>query len=406
MSSQRTDTQEGRINLFDPAFTANPQPVYQELHKKCPVAHTAGVGGRALTRYEDVLFALRHPENFSSAMGAARLGNVRPLIPLQIDPPELVKYRKLLDPLFSHKKSLEMAPDMRKLANQLIDAFIDTGECEFTKDFAIPYPCTVIVRLMGLPQEDLDLLLELKNGIVRPTTTDYEEATRLRAETAQRIYAYFEKVLDLREKKSGEDLISYFLAAEVGGERLTRNDVLDICFLFLLGGLDTVTASLGCGFAYLATHPEQRRLIVEDPSLIPTAAEELLRWDTPVMGVARVVKQDVTIGDVELKAGESVTVLLGAADVDEQEFPEANRVDFRRERNRHLAFGGGAHRCLGSHLSRVELCVAYEEFHRRIPEYQLKTGEEPKYGLGIREVQHLPLVFGDAAASGGQKASE
>ncbi|MDP7572635.1 MAG: cytochrome P450, partial [Myxococcota bacterium] len=254
--------------------------------------------------------------------------------------------------------------------------------------------------------EDLDLLLELKNGIVRPTTTDYEEATRLRAETAQRIYAYFEKVLDLREKKSGEDLISYFLAAEVGGERLTRNDVLDICFLFLLGGLDTVTASLGCGFAYLATHPEQRRLIVEDPSLIPTAAEELLRWDTPVMGVARVVKQDVTIGDVELKAGESVTVLLGAADVDEQEFPEANRVDFRRERNRHLAFGGGAHRCLGSHLSRVELCVAYEEFHRRIPEYQLKTGEEPKYGLGIREVQHLPLVFGDAAASGGQKASE
>jgi cytochrome P450 len=404
MGSRRTDPNEGRINLFDPAFTANPQPAYRELLKSCPVAHTAGMGGKALTRYEDVLHALRHPEIFSSVMSTTLLGNVRPLIPLQIDPPELTKYRKLLDPLFSHKRSRELAPDMRKLANQLIDGFIDSGECEFTRDFAIPYPCTVIVRLMGLPYDDLDLLLELKDGIVRPAAADFEEATRIRAETGQRIYAYFEKAIDERERSRGEDLLSYFLAAEAGGERLTRNDVLDICFLFLLGGLDTVTASLGCAFAYLAAHPEQRRLIVEDPSLIPTAVEELLRWETPVMAVARVVKQDVTIGDVELKAGEPVTLLLGAADVDESEFPEAHRVDLGRGRNRHVAFGGGAHRCLGSHLARMELVVAYEELHRRIPEYRLKTGEQPKYGLGIREVQSLPLVFG-AADSGGSQAA-
>ena len=390
------------FNMLDPAFAANPRPIYRELRNNCPVARIGPRRAVVVSRYEDVHYALTHSELFSSGVAAAPLGNVRPLIPLQIDPPAHGRYRKILDPLFARKKVIQLEPEIRTLANQLIDKFIDRGECEFDSEFAIPYPCTVFLQLMGLPQEELPLFLEFKDGIIRPPTRDLNEADRMRAEMGQRIYAYFEKVIDERERSPRDDLMTYFLRAEVDGKRLTREEILDICYLFILGGLDTVTATLGCSIAYLAEHPEQRRALVEDPSLIPFAIEELLRWETPVAGVPRVTTQDCTLGGVELKAGEQVLLLLGSADTDEREFPEGDRtVDFRREPNRHFAFGGGRHRCLGSHLARLELRVAMEEFHRRIPEYRIKPGETPEYSLGIREVRYLPLVFGKGLAKAG-----
>ncbi|MBW2289937.1 MAG: cytochrome P450, partial [Deltaproteobacteria bacterium] len=155
----------------------------------------------------------------------------------------------------------------------------------------------------------------------------------------------------------------------------------------------TVTATLGCNIAYLAENPEQRRRLVENEALLDGAVEELLRWETPVTGVPRVLKQDITVGGIELKEGELVSLSLGASNIDEEEFVNPEDVDFERERNRHLAFGGGAHRCLGSHLARMELRVALEEWHKRIPDYRVKPGETPSYSPGIREVQYLPLVW-------------
>jgi cytochrome P450 len=161
----------------------------------------------------------------------------------------------------------------------------------------------------------------------------------------------------------------------------------------MLAGLDTVTSALGCNTAYLAANPTQRQVLLDEPEAIPTAVEELLRWETPVTGVPRIMKQTVTLGGMELKEGELITLLLGASNVDDGEFGDAENVDLKRDRNRHLAFGGGAHRCLGSHLARMELCVAMEEWHRRIPSYQIRAGETPRYSPGIREVQYLPLVW-------------
>jgi cytochrome P450 len=351
------------------------------------------IGGRVISRYEDVLYALRHPEIFSSGMAATALGNDRPLIPLQIDPPTQTRYRKLIDPLFSRKRVQALEPDVRKLARELIDGFADRGSCDFITEFAVPYPSTVFLRLLGLPLEDLDQLLRMKDGIIRADVSNAAEAPRARAETGKRIYAYFDEKLEERSRRPGEDLLSYFLGADVDRERLSREEMLDICFLLLLGGLDTVTASLGCGVLYLATHPDQRRKLGANPSIIPSALEELLRWETPVVGVARVLKQEVEMAGERLPAGQPVTLLLGAADTDEAGFEDAERVDLERSRNRHLAFGGGHHRCLGSHLARMELQVAYEELHRRVPDYALREGETPRFGLGIREVQNLPLVF-------------
>jgi cytochrome P450 len=193
--------------------------------------------------------------------------------------------------------------------------------------------------------------------------------------------------------------LSGFLDADVEGHRLTREDILDICYLFLLAGLDTVTASVGCMVSYLARNPEQRRRLVEDPSLVPGAVEELLRWETPVPGVPRVLTEDVELSGEQLAAGERVTVLLGSANIDESEFPEPDRVDFERPANRHLAFGGGVHRCLGSHLARLELRVSLDTLHERIPDYTIKPGEEPQYTMGIRAVEYLPLVFTPPARS-------
>ena len=389
-------TPDGTLNVVDARFVTCPQPVYATLHARHRVATTAVIGAPILSRYEDVIWALRNPQLFSSQMDIhLGLGTERPMIPLQIDPPAQTRYRKILDQRFSRDRSLELEPAVRRHANQLIDAFVDQGHCEFDAAFAIPLPCRAFLSLMGLPQDDLDLFIELKDGIIRPPLPpeDLLGCWEFRRNTGQQIYAYFERMLDARLADPQDDVLSYLTSAEIDGERLTRHEMLDICFLFLLGGLDTVTASLGCMLAYLAGHPEQRRRLTGDPALIPGAVEELLRWETPVMMVPRVTTQAVTVGDVELAAGTLVNLLLGAADVDEAEFAEATRVDFARERNRHVAFGGGPHRCLGSHLARMELRAALEEWHRRIPEYRIAPGETPRVSHGIREVQYLPLVW-------------
>ena len=154
-----------------------------------------------------------------------------------------------------------------------------------------------------------------------------------------------------------------------------------------------MTATLDCALAYLARNPAQRRRLVEDPGTAPGAVEELLRWETPVMMVVRVIKADAELGGVQLHAGDHAVILLGAANVDE-EFPEAELVEFARETNRHLSFGAGPHRCLGSHLARFELRVALEEWHRRIPDYRIADGAEIHYSPGIRQANTLPLVWG------------
>ncbi len=394
MSSQTDDTSSDSVNFFEPAAAAHPQPVFQRLRERCPVGNPIPGGSICISRYDDVLYALRHPEIFSAVMPAGLIGNKRPLIPLHVDPPEQTKYRKFLDPLFSNKNVLKMEDDVREIARDVVGRFADDDGCEFNSAFAIPYPSIVFLRLMGLPEGDLEYFLGLKNAIIRPGADAPEEEAKIRQETGEKIYAYFEKFLDELEKSPRDDLLSLFITTEVGGERMTREEVLDICYLFLLGGLDTVTSTLGCMISYLAQHPDRRQSLVDDPSLLPSAIEEMLRWETPVIQVVRILAQDHTVGGVDLKKGDAVTLVLGSADTDDEQFVNAQEVDFARSPNKHIAFGGGPHRCLGSHLSRMELRVALEELHKRVPEYSIKQGETPVYSHAIREVTYLPLQFG------------
>lgn len=351
---------------------------------------------RSLTEH-----VLRHHELFSSRVEMS-LGNVRPLIPLNVDPPLHSKYRKILDPLFAPKRMDEQEEDITRRVVALIDGFIDAGECNFTEDFAEIFPSSVFLGLMGLPEEELRMFLRMRDGILHPekidpeALSDPEKRAAVMASTGQEIYEYFGALADERTRKPADDVMSKFVVSEVEGERLSRDDIVDICYLMLIAGLDTVSDSLTCMYAFLADHPDHRRQIAQDPDCVSRAVEEMLRWESPVpFGVPRVAKEDTELPNgCPVKQGTAVIVLYGAANVDANQCPEPFDVRFDRESNRHIAFGGGVHRCLGSHLARRELRVTLTEWHQRIPDYWLKPGHEQlEYPPGLRHVKDLTLAW-------------
>ncbi|MFZ4584407.1 MAG: cytochrome P450 [Acidimicrobiia bacterium] len=404
-----SESTDALVDWDSPVVTAAPQARYQELIAQCP-AHVGAAGagpgtqgtGRMVSAVsrEAVERVLRDPETFSSR-GAVSLGNSDPLIPLEVDPPDHLRYRKLLDPIFAPRKVAEWEADITTLVNELIDRFINDGHTDLIGAICEPMPSTVFLNLLGLPSNNVSEFLRLKDGIIRPPgDAAAQEAARIEAGMA--IYELFNSVLTDRAADPRDDLVSLFLTTEVEGERLTHEEIMGICFLFLIAGLDTVASQLSTSFAFLAEHPEHRRQIVDDPGLIPSAVEELLRWQTIVSGVARRATRDVDLFGVPVHADDFVSVMIGAANVDAAELAEPLLVDFGREPNRHLAFGGGIHRCLGSHLARLELRVAMREFHRRIPDYSLAPGQPLEYALGspLRTVTKLPITFAPGGVAG------
>jgi cytochrome P450 len=386
---------DGSIDVFSQQCADDPHSVYQQVHERCPVAREDGIfGGFSVTvsRYTDVLWALKHPEVFSSD-GVVQVGNEFPLIPLSVDPPDHAKYRRLLDPQFSPKRMADLEPEARALVNEIIDEFIARGECDFHEEFATPLPSTIFLALMGLPHEDLPQFLRWRDDTIRPQGDDMETIERKRMAAGKAIEDYFEAKIEEKRSHPDDRLLSTIVHGEVEGRPLTRAELLGTTHLLLLGGLDTVTATLDCMIVYLAQHAERREALLNDGSLVPGAVEELLRHQTPVMMVPRKVAQDFEMGGVQFKAGDGATLLIGAANADSDEFEDASAVRFDRETNRHLAFGGGAHRCLGSHLARLELTVALEEFHRRVNDYELAPDTEISFSPGIRQAENLHLRF-------------
>ena len=388
------DAMMGMQAMYD---LAAPQERYLELLAQGGYLEAMeGLGlsfNRANTEY-----VLRHADEFSSRVEMS-LGNVRPLIPLNVDPPQHSKYRKLLDPLFAPKRMDEQEEDITRRVNGFIDTFIDRGECNFTEEFAELFPSSVFLGLMGLPEAEMRMFLDLRDGILHPekydpdALVDMDARTKVMNATGEKIYEYFGNLVDERTKQPADDIITRFVAAEIDGDKLTRDDILDICFLFLIAGLDTVSASLDCIFGHLAQHPETRRHLVERPDGIPQAVEEFLRWETPVMAVARIATRDTEIAGCPVHEGDQILALIGAANVDDSEFVDADHLDLDRQANRHIAFGGGFHRCLGSHLARLELRVALREWHRRIRDYRLTPGAELNYTPGIRSVDSFPMLL-------------
>lgn len=376
---------------LDAEALAHPQAMYEMLRGTAtvlPMDDAVLVAGDA-----EVREVLKHPEVFSSGIDAVHIGQVRPLIPLQIDPPEHKKYRKLLDPLFAPKQVALLEDSTRALVRSLIAEVVDDGRCNFHHAVAEPLPTTVFLQLLGLPVSRREEFIALKDGIIRPPTTDLDERTRMVDETGAKIYAVLDEALAQRVEEPRDDFLTQFLDAEVDGHTLTHEEILDICYLFFLAGLDTVTASLDCFLAYLAQNDEHRRQLSQDPSSIPHAIEEMLRWESPVQGVVRITTEDTELAGCPVASGTTVQVVLGSANTDGSAWDDVDTIDFERPGNKHLAFGGGAHRCLGSHLARMELRVALEEWHAAVPEYAIADDIDLLYSQGLRAVENLELVW-------------
>jgi cytochrome P450 len=326
------------------------------------------------------------------------MGTEDPLIPLHLDGDRHRDYRRLLDPLFTPKKMSALEPSIRRQTDELIDRFAGEGRAELYEALCVPLPSTVFLTLFGMPLEQATTLIGFKDRILKAEGATSHEEMEVKGRAAGReLRAFLRERLGERKRDGGrhDDLLHSFLHFEVDGRGLTDEEVVNIMHMFTIAGLDTVTSSLSCMFAWLAIHPEQRRRLVADPSLLPGAIEELLRIESPVPSSgARWVAEDTEVNGVPLRRGELVYLCWAAANTDPGVFDEAMVADLQRSPNRHIVFASGIHRCLGSHLARNELRVAVDQFHRRIPEYGPDPDRPVEYLFaGVRQAHRLPITF-------------
>jgi cytochrome P450 len=380
------------FDYHDAELWTDEHAVYQAMRSTCPVAYSPKHGGHwVISKYEHAHAAFQDPSTFSSAVIAVpnNIGQQRPLIPIQLDPPDHTRYRRLLSPAFSPKQMAEMEPVMRATCRQLLATFAHEPEIEFVDRFAKPYPTSIFLSLLGLPQDQADQFVAWTNRIIHGVADDPEG--ELRAEAGMHVYMSFAQLIDDRLTTPQDDLVSMLLHTELEGERLTDEEVLDICFLLFIAGLDTVTSALSLSFLYLGQAPGARRQLREHPELIPGAVEELVRYESPV-SIARVATRDVDFHGCPIKAGEPVLIVTASANRDADEFADPDEVRFDRTANRHLGYGAGPHRCLGSHLARLELRVALEEFSRAFGDYWVTDlGAVRRHAGPVAGVDHLPL---------------
>jgi cytochrome P450 len=347
-----------------------------------------------LTTTEAVQFAHRNPEIFSSARAFDSLGSPVSLIPIATDPPDHVRYRRVLDPMLAPRVVNSMEDDLRAQIQELIDAFVDRGECDVMEDIARLYPTQVILTLFGLPLEDRDQFIEWTESIIGASAAGVAQATPEQLEGAMALFGYLQSHLDQKRANPGDDMLSRVL--ELSGEDAwTDEELLGMCFLFVIAGLDTVTATIGFVMYHLARRPDLRERILADPTLTTPFIEEVLRLELPAPTTPRVTTREVTVNGVTIPAGAYVLLVLGTVNRDATRGEHPDEIDLAQEGRGHLSFGGGIHRCLGSHLARRELRLVVEEFHKRIPDYHIPEGAEPriKWPSATLHFTSLPLVF-------------
>jgi cytochrome P450 len=376
-------------------MSAEPQRMYSELLAASPVREIDDYF--ALQTREDIAFVNKHP---AVEQGSKYLGSDRPAIPLGLDGSVHRTYRRLLDPVFTAKRVEPLADKVRVQAGHLIDAFVGNGAVDAYADFCEPLPSRIFLSIMGLPLEDLPGFLNFKDLTLSAgqATSDMteEEVAHRRAEAVTWIQDYFDRDLDARasEPQQRDDMIGWLLDAEVDGQRLTRQEMHDILGLLMIAGLDTVAASLACFLSYLARHPADRARLVADPGLIPGAIEELMRFESPVNEGFRITNADLDLpSGARIPAGSWMHLSWASANLDPAAFDRPLEVDFDRHPNPHIGFANGFHRCIGSHLARMEMRVALEVWHQRIPEYRVAEGERLTYTGNPRAPHHLRLTW-------------
>ena len=382
----------------DPAYNQNAPQIWDQLRGTCPVAHTDRYGGAWLpVTHADVSAVARDTDHFSSE--GAVLSNKPPrdqwvsmapiggAPPITSDPPFHADARRLLLPAFSPQVVAEWEPEIRRLCNELIDNMGDIETVDAAVQYAQNIPVYVIARMLGLPLEDSDYFRETVHMVLEEIGAEFGE----RQGAFEKLDAYLGMHVRDHIENPKDDLIGFLLNAKIYDQPLSPEHVVGTIILLMVAGIDTTWSSIGSSIWHLAQHPSDLQRMVNEPELLPTAIEELLRMYAPVT-MARIVSQDAEIGGCPVKAGDSVLLPFPAANRDPEVFPDADKVVIDREENRHVAFGLGIHRCLGSNLARLELRVAVEVFIQRFPKFELPNPSAVTWSLGqVRGPRKLPV---------------
>lgn len=391
---------------YSPNTIAEQLTELADRRQTCPVSYSArGHGFWVLTRYDDIAGVLRRSNRGfvsfpNDPLGENSPGSNKAMIPIELDGAEHRQYRAILDPIFSPKRVAALEPELVKAANSLIDEFIESGRCDFVNQFGLVFPGATVMAIMGWPLEDLPKLFAWTSGIMHGVAGGTQEeinAARGAAHMALREYLLSLIAQRRQEHKVGkirEDVTGVVLEAEVDGKKLTDDELFDLFLLMVLAGLDTVQSVLAQSVVYFADHPEKWDEMFAVPERIGSAVEELVRWASPPVPTRTVVADSVEVGGMTLPAGERVHFPLAVGNRDPEAYPNPDEIIFDRDAKPHLGFGLGAHRCIGIHLARLELRIAFTELHRRIPRFTVDSGQRPKDHLGLAwGVENVHLVF-------------
>lgn len=392
----------GFLVATDPGFDTDYYGRWNQLRNETPIFRSDATDAWNiwyLLDYDHAQDGLRNFELFSNrSIAPANLGEPPRAkhIPVELDPPEHTKYRQLLNPAFAPGKVAELEPHIRERATDLIDQFINDGACDFVPAFAGQFPTSIFLEMLGLPVEETDRFAVWVHEVMH---LSQDNPARL-VEAIQEVQAYLGDLIDERRAQPRDDVISYLLACEVDGRSLNPDEILRIAFLLFLAGLDTVAGTLGLVFQHLARNDVDRRAVIEHPELIDSAVEEFLRLYS-IAAMPRILREDVDYAGCPMRAEDRIVASTQAANRDPAHFDNPDQFVIDRHPNRHIAFGSGVHRCLGSNLARLELKVAIEEWHKRIPEYRIADGAVCNvYKSTTAGLDTLPLVWPVAGGSG------
>jgi cytochrome P450 len=372
-----------------PDYLADPIGYWDTVREEYRVFYSPAHGGFwCLTRYDDVHEAFQRTELFSNRFVNIPGRPVR-LLPISLDPPEHTKYRRLLNRPFSPAQIERLTHRIREMAVNLVEPLTKVESCDFMEDFASRLPTQVFCEILGLPLEAERKFLDWNYVIVH--VQGDEEGNARQKQANDELGVYLADLVAQRAHAPRQDLISELLPLTIDGRPLSAAEAVDIVYLLFMAGLDTVISALCWAWRYLAQHDEQRARIVKDPSLIPSAVEELFRYFS-FLQPTRTVATDVEFAGVRMLAGDRVMLTPGSVGRDERHFADAGIVELDRPANRHIAFGVGPHRCLGSHLARAEMVVAMQEWHQRIPDYRITKGATIRFhGGAVVGPDNIPL---------------
>jgi len=380
--------------LLDRSFYAgDPYPALAELRAVEPVYRDeSGMWGLLL--YEDVSWAERHPELLSSAPGSRPRSFPQPSM-IDSDDPIHKRRRGLVDKGFHPRPIAEEEARVRAMTAELIDAVAGRGECDLVNDLAAPLPMIVIAQMLGAPPEDRHLLQHWSDVMISGADGP-ENATPEVLKAYADYVSYMNDIIEDRKRQPRDDLISKLVKAHPDEDQLSHDEIIGEALLLLIGGNETTRNAISGGFEELLRHPDQRKKLLDDPAKSATAAEEFLRWVSPVINMARTATADVTIKDRTIPEGAQVLLMYISANRDERVFDQADVFDIERSPNPHLAFGHSAHFCLGASLARLEIRVMIEEVMRRLPNIRLADPDatiERSRSSFIRGMTTLPVLF-------------